>query len=94
MFLDFFKKEKTDKIDKTASYSCEVIIDFAGLNAVSIERQVDDDGLEHTVIGYVNGDIQEWYVYCSRENHSILCKQFADYLDFKYDNSSFTAVNQ
>lgn len=92
MFLDFFKKEKTETIDKTASYSCEVIIDFAGLNAVSIERQVDDDGLEHTVIGYINGDIQEWYVYCNRDIHSTLCKQFVDYLRLKYNDSRETAV--
>jgi len=67
------------------SREASVVVDFAEMNVVSIER-MDDNNTDtdigpYTIIGYKIGTpeqftIEEWTVYCSDENHEKLVQDF------------------
>lgn len=95
MFFDIFSKPVyklppiAPKYAKNGGQECEVAIDWAAMNAVSIERLTDEEGYEITSIGYMlsPSDINEWHVYCSRSLHSQLVQQFVDYMNKKYERT-------
>ena len=75
---DLLKLAQKEQADNVAG--CVFEINFAAINAFSIERIVRD-GAEVTNIGYfdVRGAIQQWYFMCSRETHDRLAREFAVY---------------
>ena len=72
--LELAQKEQVDSVA-----NCSFEVDFVKLNAVSIERCIESDGDESTMVGYLNnGVIREWYFQCSRETHNRLAQEFSD----------------
>lgn len=66
--------EKYDRIEKLG-----FSINFKILKAFSIERHIQEDGREATIIGHKfnnDGTIKEWVLYCSRDTHEQLVTQF------------------
>jgi len=56
-------------------------IDFAAINAFSIERGVNQHDAPTTTIGWLDkeGRTNEWYFYCSQDTHEGLVRQFKFY---------------
>jgi len=64
-------KQRPNDMDK-ASFN----VDFRKINAFSIERSVRDH-LPVTIIGHwVDGKVDQWYLYCSLSEHEKLVKDF------------------
>lgn len=61
--------------------AAEVVIDFDQLNPFSVERHTTD-GQRCTIIGYFNceGKREQWYLYCSLEQHNKLIDQYKAYM--------------
>lgn len=58
-------------------------INFKILKAFSIERHIQDNGREATVIGHKfnnDGVIEEWVLYCSRTTHEQIVTEFNEQL--------------
>jgi hypothetical protein len=63
-------------------HGSEFVIDWANMDAFSIERQ-GGAKVAHTIIGYyntVNGvrTVDEWKFFCSQEQHNKLAQEFRD----------------
>lgn len=75
--LDALRKKIKDE-----ARACSVAIDFEQMDAFSIERMSDDNGLSKTVVGYLKSleedkpEIGEWVLYCNDEIHEQLVEQF------------------
>lgn len=73
-YVDWF-----DRVESSAK-KCSASVDFASMNAFSIERIVKTEG-PCTIIGYRPDDdpkekVKEWYIYCDDTVHETLVKQF------------------
>lgn len=72
-------------IEQDISGGSSVAVNFAEINAVSIERIVTKDvnsNLPYTVIGYKLGgqaQLQEWFVHCNQTRHEQLVAEFRLY---------------
>lgn len=84
-------KEWWEQMQETTRDS-EVVIDFAAIDAFSVERMVNNN-LPQTVVGYlkeetvvdsngvahVNRGVKEWYYFCSEKRHQELVDKFKEY---------------
>lgn len=85
-----YSKQLRDIIDddaaraKVQSKNCQVVIDWAGMRVVSIERMYKDRD-EVTILGYIdtNGCVSEWTLWCTEAQHEKLCNEFINYLKVK-----------
>jgi len=71
--IRWVKKEKIKKVQERT-----FLVDFIKINAFSIERTIDNNEQEETVIGYMdkNDNVKEWSLICSSETHEKLCEFF------------------
>ena len=70
----------------------ECVIDFDGINAVSIERLLytNDDCIPITIIMYnldTANELKEMMFKCSDKQHNRLVSEFKEYLSCKYRNA-------
>lgn len=59
-----------------------IVIDWVGMDVVSIERYINEDGFPMTVVTYKDyqGELQEWFYHCSEQWHTQLAFEFGKYL--------------
>jgi predicted RNA-binding protein with EMAP domain len=61
---------------------CPIVIDWVGMDVVSVERHMNEDGFPMTVVTYKDyqGELQEWFYHCSEQWHTQLTVEFGKYL--------------
>ncbi len=59
-----------------------IVIDWVGMDVVSIERHINEDGFPMTVVTYKDhqGELQEWFYHCNEQWHTQLAVEFGKYL--------------
>ena len=77
-------KERMNNLSTQSSKEYEEAgfsIHWDRIKAVSIERNIDESNLIHTIIGIVkpDGDIGEWYLYCPHSTHQALVREFDEW---------------
>lgn len=84
-------KSKLDKI-KSESRSATFVFDFNSVKAFSVERNIGNEGIPVTIIGYMleepvvvsEGEtttkdvVREWYLNCDEKQHETLVQAFRD----------------
>jgi acetoacetate decarboxylase len=73
---NFIKSKANDQIEISA-----VEVDFERIDAVSIERYVENNQI-YTIVGYKDNkssSILEWNLFCSYQEHQKLAKEFREY---------------
>lgn len=79
-------KDRHDAITAKDRLESDFACNFAEMNAFAIERNVNQENVPCTIVGYkVVGDdgkevIKEWYMYCSVERHNQLAAEFRKYV--------------
>lgn len=69
------------------AYQSSVAIDFKAMNAMSIERRLNESNEPITIIGYAlhsdSKELIDWYIFCSNETHEKLVEEFKQYIKNK-----------
>lgn len=80
-------KTVEDNIIEQSSF----VVDFAAMNAFSIERLKSDKGGYKTVIGYfliteTTKEVKEWTLHCNLNTHNRLASEFEQYMKVNSSN--------
>jgi len=71
------------KAEKESARNADVAVDWEGMRVRSVERLVDGNNNEKTVIGFIDhkGALSSnWCFYCTIEKHNQLVTEFKEYL--------------
>lgn len=85
--------EEYNKVLEDSARSAPIGIDFQKLNVFSVERNINQDKLPFTIVGYLietpykddsgmvryTKQVKEWFYHCDDERHQQLVKEFEEH---------------
>jgi hypothetical protein len=77
-------KLENERLRNADLASCDFVVNWDNLDVFSIERNIDDDNIPYTNIGYFLLDKDnvkvpcEWILYCTIEQHNKLSQEFLE----------------